>query len=302
MKIVIYGFGSIGSLVAKTILEQKRYKIIGAVDVKNVGTDIGLILGTKRLGIKILPKAVKTDLAIHTTSSRLREIKEQIFECLDAGCHVISTAEELVYPWERNRALAKQIDVKAKSTERVVLGIGVNPGFVLDCLPIFMAKAVVDVQSIFCLRSVDVVKRRQALQKKVGMGMTRKEWEHNFKLGKMGHVGLLESADMIAHCMGWKLKMKREIKPVLKDGIVLGQSETVEGFENKKKRLRLELNMYGGAEDFDTIEIEGRPVIRIRTNGISGDIATVARVLNAIPSIKNLSPGLKTPLDLNLYG
>ncbi len=300
MKILIYGFGSIGSLVAHNILEQGKHRLVGAVDVKNVGADIGLLLGTKRLGIKILPKVIPTDIVVHTTSSRLKDIKEQIFECLDADCHVISTAEELVYPWKRHAAIARQIDRRARKAKRTVLGIGVNPGFVLDCLPIFMTKVVMDVQSIVCLRSVDVVKRRKTLQKKVGMGMSEKEFGEAVRAGRIGHVGLLESADMIADRMGWKLRMEREIRPVAKNGVVLGQSESVRGLEGSKERLRLELNMYAGAEEFDQIEINGRPVIRVRTNGISGDTATVARIINTIPVIKSLGPGLKTPLDLNL--
>ncbi len=48
----------------------------------------------------------------------------------------MSTTEELVYPVKAHAALAKKLDAMAKRARVAVLGTGVNPGFVMDALPI----------------------------------------------------------------------------------------------------------------------------------------------------------------------
>jgi len=39
---------------------------------------------------------------------------DQLLECLAAGCCIVSTCEELAYPWRKTPDLSKQLDSAAK--------------------------------------------------------------------------------------------------------------------------------------------------------------------------------------------
>ena len=59
---------------------------------------------------------------------------DQLLECLGAGCCVVSTCEELAYPYRKHPDLSAQLDAAAKEEGVALVGTGVNPGFVMDKL------------------------------------------------------------------------------------------------------------------------------------------------------------------------
>lgn len=63
-----------------------------------------------------------------------------------------------------------------------------------------------------------------------------------------------------------------------------------------KSTIRLNL-------DLDQVRIEGDPVIESRiAGGVSGDVATCAITLNAVRSVLEASPGLKTMAQIPPIG
>ncbi len=177
MSIIIYGIGAIGSLIAKRLL-KRGIKISGAVDIdeRKIRNDLGSIIGTKKIGIKINPpnkiNKLKGNIVILTTGSRLKNIKNQIIDIIKSKKSVITTCEEMSFPL--NRRIKKEIDLLARKNKAVVLGTGVNPGFVLDSLILYLSNACQEIKSIEAERIVDISKRRIHLQKKVGFGLTKK--------------------------------------------------------------------------------------------------------------------------------
>ncbi|MBN1683150.1 dihydrodipicolinate reductase, partial [Candidatus Bathyarchaeota archaeon] len=85
VKVVSYGIGVIGQKLATHLIEKEGVEIVGAVDInpKLVGKDLGEILGTKKLGVKISNNAdtvlekTKPDIVTHTTMSYLRQTFDQ---------------------------------------------------------------------------------------------------------------------------------------------------------------------------------------------------------------------------------
>ena len=56
IKVVLYGVGAVGSLIAKHLLQKKGIEIVGAIDVvkEKVGKDLGEVLGIgKHVGVII---------------------------------------------------------------------------------------------------------------------------------------------------------------------------------------------------------------------------------------------------------
>ncbi|HID18862.1 TPA: dihydrodipicolinate reductase [Candidatus Bathyarchaeota archaeon] len=324
IRAIQYGVGAIGSRVVKAIAEKPWLKLIGEVDVdeSKVGRDLGYVAGLNReTGIVVsrdLSEALKmgeADVVLHTTSSWLRVVEPQIMEIVDAGLNVVSTCEELSYPWRRNPEAARRIDEAAKKAGVTVLGTGVNPGFVLDTLILTLTGVCLRVDRIEGLRVVNASTRRYPLQRKIGSGMTVKEFQRAVRDGRMGHVGLRESFDMIADSLSWSFdRVDETIEPVVasrevvteffrvKPGRVVGVSQSIRGLSNGVERLKLNLRMYLDAENpRDLIKVEGVPNLEFEVKGgIPGDEATVAITLNMIPRVLDAEPGLKTMKELSI--
>ena len=85
---------------------------------------------------------------------------------------IVSTTEELAYPTRARRRFARQIDELAKKGKVAVLGTGVNPGFVMDALPIMLTGVCESVQKVHVDRIQDARIRRLPFQQKIGSGLT----------------------------------------------------------------------------------------------------------------------------------
>jgi len=72
------------------------------------------------------------------------------------------------------------------------------------------------------------------------------------------------------------------------------------GLKNGQELITLEMAMTLGQDNpRDVIEIDGTPNTRlVFEGGVHGDIATAAVVVNAIPQLFRVTPGLKTMLDM----
>src|SRR5262249_46532051 len=142
------------------------------------------------------------DIVMHTTSSSLAKVAGQLAECLKAGSCVVSTCEELSYPYRNNPELAAQLDKEAKDWGVALVGTGVNPGFVMDKLVIPRGAVPEARGAAKALRIVDASKRRLPLQKKIGAGMSVDEFRAKVAEGTIKHVGLPESVAMVADALG----------------------------------------------------------------------------------------------------
>jgi len=79
------------------------------------------------------------DVVIHSTSSSLAKVMDQLLMCLKAESSVVSTCEELSYPFRTHPELAATLDSAAKESGVALVGTGVNPGFVMDKLVVTLA-------------------------------------------------------------------------------------------------------------------------------------------------------------------
>jgi 4-hydroxy-tetrahydrodipicolinate reductase len=197
------------------------------------------------------------------------------------------------------------LDALARSNGVTVLGTGVNPGFVMDALPLVLSGACQQVDRIEAVRVVDVSTRREALQKKVGAGLTVSQFEQKVAEGTFGHVGLAESLALVAAGMGWELdSIEETIEPAvarkampdmgIEKGNVTGIKQVASGFKGDEELIRLDLEISAGAENpHDSVTIYGTPEMRVNIpGGTAGDFATAAALVNAIPQVVNAQPGL----------
>jgi 4-hydroxy-tetrahydrodipicolinate reductase len=324
IRVVLYGLGPIGILVCRQLAARDGFRIVGAVDIDpaKVGHDAGEVAGLERpLRVKVDPDAARTirnsrpDVVVLCTSSSVRAVMPQIEGVLKAKVPIVTTTEELSYPVKRNASLARKIDELAKKAKVAVLSTGVNPGFVMDALPIMLTVACERIDSVTVTRVQDARTRRLPFQQKIGAGLTREQFQKQVDEGSVRHVGLAESVSMIADALGWKLtRITDEIQPKIASetvaseflavdaGYVCGIVQDGIGYRDETPVITLHMEAYLGApESYDAVEITGSPAIRSRiAGGVHGDIATASIVVNSLPKVLEVAPGLHTMRDMPL--
>ena len=279
IRVVQFGVGPIGASIVRLMREKSALEIFGAIDSDpaKAGRDLGEIVGAEDapwgIGVSadtsILEKPV--DIVIHSTSSYLPSVMDQLLECLAAGCCVVSTCEELAYPYRKHPELSARLDAAAKEEGVAIVGTGVNPGFVMDKLVLTLSAVSQRVEWAKAVRVVDASKRRLPLQKKIGAGMTPEEFREQVDAGVIKHHGLPESAAMIADGLGFALDdISETIEPVIAEelvkteflevqpGQVAGVHLIARGTAAGNEKVFLELKMYVGAKQpADSIELKG---------------------------------------------
>lgn len=312
--LICLGLGPIGRRIAAAALSEARVEIVGAVDVdpKLVGRPLAeFVEGAPDLKVhaslaEALPAPRPEQLTvIQATGSRLEGVEAQLRACLDAGVHVVSTCEELAYPFARAPELARELNEAATAAERTIVGTGINPGFLMDQLPIALTGASHAIRSIRIRRLQDPRRRREPFQRKVGMDIPRGDWERQNAAGDFGHVGLIESGRLLAAGLGWTIEdWDERLEAVQPDpaGLVLGTRQTLAGRDDEGRSLHLHFEAQSGvAEDVDEIVVEGTPPLHLRfLGGVFGDDGTAAAVLRAARVIASAPRGLVTVLDLPL--
>ncbi len=322
IRAIQYGIGPIGASILKLMREKEAIEIIGAIDndPAKIGKDLGEVVGASDApwGVKVSGDArgvleQSADIVMHTTSSSLPKVVDQLLACMDVGSCVVSTCEELSYPYRTHPELATQLDKAAKENGVALVGTGVNPGFVMDKLVITLAAVSQRVEHAKALRIVDASKRRLPLQKKIGAGLSVEEFRTRVKEGTIKHVGLPESVAMVADSLGLRVdEITETIEPkvatervqteflTVESGQAAGVHQIARGLSDGKELIYMELQMYVGAKDpADTVELKGHPNISLVIPGGShGDIATASVAVNSIPPILEAPAGLRTSRDL----
>ena len=326
IKVLHIGLGPIGAGVVRQVASRRNLTIVGAVDIDpaKVGRDLGEVCGVgRRLRVKVTDdiaktiKIVKPDVAVLCTSSSLQKVLPEFEAVLKLKVPIVSTTEELAYPVKSNAGPAKKIDALAKRARVAVLGTGVNPGFVMDALPIALTAVCEKVTAIEVDRVQDARIRRLPFQKKIGAGLTSDEFLAKVKDTSVRHVGLAESISMIADALGWKLdRITDEIHPkiavqpvsseflTVEAGLVCGLIQDGVGYRKGHPIITLHMEAYLGApESYDAVRITGTPALSMKiAGGVHGDIATASITVNSIPRVLDAAPGLHTMRSLPIPG
>lgn len=319
LNIIQLGIGPIGQQLTRYLVERKGISIIGAVDPdpEKAGKDLGKIAGIDKIGIRIsadlqsVSGLDEADVAVISTLSSLEKVEQQIKEAADYNLDIVSTCEELSHPWQTQPESAYRIDKYCTEKGIACLGTGVNPGFLMDYLPAVLTSVCQHVEQIKVERIQDAAPRRKPFLDKIGVGLTAEQFANN--RNSIRHVGLKESAFMIADAMNWNLnRFDETLMPVVADrnikqenldvceGQIAGVQQVARGYLDKKEVVTLVFRAEVGVpSSYDTVTISGKPdVTSTISGGVNGDIATSAIIVNAVRAVQKSSPGLKTMLDI----
>ncbi len=324
IKVAQFGLGPIGMECLKLAASKPWIEVVGGIDIDpaKVGHDLGELTAMKSLkGRKVhsslddLLKRRKPDVIFHTAVSKFKSAFTQIEPMARRGISVVSSCEELLFPALRDSRLAARLDRVCKRSGARVIGTGVNPGFVMDLLPICMTGVSRNVSEVHVQRVVNASTRRKPLQRKIGSGLPPAEFRRLFLDGKAGHAGLKDSLALVAHSLGWKITnltetgdavvAQKDIRTkflAVKKGQTCGLHQRAEARVNGKVCITLDLKMYLDAPNpHDAIQIIGEPPLNVRIEGgVAGDHATVAALVNTARRLAHSRPGLLLMTDLSV--
>ena len=323
-KVVQVGLGAVGQLISKLLLERKNIDLIGVVDInpdlekKKLNEILNLPIVSELIVESNLERFLAkhhADVVIIATSSSLTKVAPIINTVVKAGSNVISICEELSYPFEYFPELSNELDELARTNSVSVVGTGINPGYLMDLLPIVLTAPCQTVQKISITRMMNSAKRRLPFQEKIGTGLSVEEFQQKISDKEItGHVGLIQSIQMIIAALGVKSDEIVEYPPgailakedfttsycTIPKGFVCGLQSKAIARKGGKELIILDFVAYAGDhEEFDSICIEGTPRISQKIEGgVHGDLGTVAMVVNLIPTIYSANPGLFTMKNL----
>ncbi len=321
MKFIQFGIGPLGQNLVRRAAQREGLELVGVVDpdpdkfgrpvtdlVPEAQGHTPIVAGLTELGTEHHAR-----VAVISTVSSLERLLPQVQTAAQAGLHIVSTCEELSYPWQTAPDLARLIHEVCTKHEVACVGTGVNPGFLMDYLPAVLSGVCHEVHQVTVERIQDASMRRVPFQQKIGAGLTVDAFEAKRREGRLRHVGLRESVDHLAAALNWGLdEVKETLAPVIAEhvvtsgytriepGMAAGVEQVALGFRENQPVIKLRFRAaVGEAESFDAIQIRGVPDFRsVIPGGINGDIATCAVVLNAMYRIVQAQPGLTTMIDL----
>ncbi len=322
--VIQVGLGPMGRRITKLLVKRENIDLIGAVDIDpNLeGKKLGEILDLPsvpeiRIDSNLTKFLIKkqADVVIISTSSSLEKVAPLIIEAIKADSNVISICEELSYPFEYHPDLSDEIDELAKAHNVSVVGTGINPGFLMDLLPIVLTAPCQTVQKITITRMMNSAKRRGPFQEKIGTGLSTEEFREKIDHRVItGHVGLTQSIQMILSALGMTSEEIIEYPPgavlaekdittsycTIPKGFVCGLQSKAVARKNDEDLIILDFTAYAGDhEEYDSVVIEGVPQISQKIKGgVHGDLGTAAVVANIVPLIFSANPGLHTMKDI----
>ena len=329
VKVVIWGFGAMGSGMANMLLNKKGVDIVGVCSrsERHQGKEMFEYLEVDRAGrpavmitndIQSLLKENKVDIVLIATDSFTRHTFEKVKAVVENGVNVLSIAEEMAFPKAQEPELAAQIDKLAKENGVTVLGTGINPGFVLDLLVLALTGTCESVDYIKASRVNDLSPFGTSVMKGQGVGLTEEAFLKGVESGDVvGHVGFPESISMVAEGIGWEIsKIEQTREPIISNvaretkyvtvepGNVAGCRHCATGEVDGEQKIDMEHPQQihptlEGQDTGDYIWVRGVPDINMQIKPeIPGGIGTIAMAVNTIPHVINARPGLKTMLDI----
>lgn len=327
-RLLLVGVGPLGRMMAADCARRGVAEIVAAVDSDPAlaGKPLSRVVPECEFTCRVAPALDSVerwsdiDCALVCTSSDLARCAPTLRDLLGRGVPIVSTCEELLFPWLRHKALADELHALAVKQRTRLLGTGVNPGFLMDTLPVFASAVCRSVTGVQVWRIQDATTRRVPFQRKIGAGLDDDAFRARIKDGTLRHVGLAESTHFVARYLGLDIdRWDETIEPVKADrdltcalgAIPRGRAAGVRQVGRAWARgataaaepvIRFEFQAAIGQHDpHDRVLLTAEPPIDlVLKGGVHGDVATVAITINCVAPLLAAEPGLHTMATIPL--
>lgn len=197
----IYGTGQLGTAVARLLREVPAHKVLGP---------FGRDERVEALGSG-------ADVVIIATTTRLRDVADDIEFAVTSGSNVLVSAEECAYPWAVDVALSDSLDSLARSNGVSIAGTGVNPGLIFDSLVLTLLGAAPRGCTVAVRRTVSIAGFGATVLRRIGLGKTPAAFAEAVAREEiLGHAGFPQSMQVVASAMGLRIeRIKKELLPLI---------------------------------------------------------------------------------------
>lgn len=326
--VALWGFGAMGSGIARVLLERKGVDIIGVCDTHPAkeGKSIYALLDIPQgerpealvTGDIAALLAKKPDICVVATNSFVKEVYPKIMQVVEAGVNVLTIAEEMAWPSAQSPELAEEMDRAARAHGVSILGTGINPGMMMDLLAVFLSGCMTQVSHVRCERVNSLSPFGQAVMVEQGIGISVDEFDRGVQDGTLaGHVGFAESAAMIGDALGIRCDgFEQQMLPIVTEvdrksphgfaakGHIAGVNMTAQATAQGEEKISLlhpqQIEpQLAGVDTGDYVTLTGTPPVAMAIKPeVDGGLGTIAMACNMLPFVVAAAPGLKTMLDM----
>ncbi|MGK0720818.1 NAD(P)H-dependent amine dehydrogenase family protein [Leucobacter sp. W1478] len=317
-KVVMYGIGSMGSIITRMIVEKGAIVVGGICRSEDkVGRDVGEIAGIATLGVaassdaqRVLD-ATRPDLVVMTIASYMEDVLGPILMCLERGIDVISLAEEPLYSWHTSPAESARLDATARAHGATLVCTGHQDGYWVSLISTMLG-TVHSFTEVRGKSTWNVDSFGPELARAQQVGTTAEEFEAwNATATRPPTFGRVSLHALAAAAGLTPLKSTTTTTAVLAEsptpcaaldltvqaGEVLGFTDIdiVETREGPVLMHEMTGKVYvAGESDSNEWTVEGEPTLSLLNSDLPTHLTTCATLVNRIPDVLNAAPGYVT--------
>lgn len=197
----IYGTGQLGTEVARLLRDVPVHQVFGPFGRSE--RDEALSSGA--------------DVVIIATTTRFKDVADDIELAVSSGSNVLVSAEECAYPWAVDIGLSNKLGSLAKTEGVSISGTGVNPGLIFDSLVLTLLGAAPRGCTVAVRRTVSIAGFGATVLRRIGLGKTPAAFFDAVSREEiLGHAGFPQSMQVVASAMGLKIEsIKKELLPLV---------------------------------------------------------------------------------------
>lgn len=322
VRLGVIGFGRVGQATVELALTRPWIEVV-AVVARRLQTDRSrLALQDLRGfdGVRFVTagsdqfRDARPDVVIVATTSRLDDVFPVLRDAAQSGARsILCTAEELAFIQAHDQA-GSAIEDLAGSHGVSIVSAGINPGFVMDRLPLVLSSLAWDITALRVRRVMDASVFGPSVLERLGIGYSRDEFDRGLTSGAIvGHLGFDESLRTLGVSMGLDPgPMRLETRPLIAEsdidvngrlvasgttiGVAQQASSTLGSFQASLELVVHGAPASGGLKTIDEIEISGVNDVRLTIEpSCNAVLGTAAQLVNTIPNALVAAPGVYGP-------
>jgi 4-hydroxy-tetrahydrodipicolinate reductase len=321
--IAVHGTGHAGQAAIRAARNHRGVRLVAGVttSAEKDGADLGELAGGGSIGVRAtrdVPAVLArddVDTVVYCGLGNPAEVAGHLGRIVDAGRNAITVTGFVHPPTALGAAGARGLHERAVRGGGRIVGCGLNPGFLLDLLPVVWAACAARFDRVHARRVSDMRTWGPGIHAECGLGRPPEEAR-----GLEVALALDESAMLVADALALPVeRVDNHHEPYVttiprRHGATLVEAGRTAGFRKRcavqgpAGTVELEwLAIYAidpavdGVEEGASVQIDGETTFGATVHGgLFADSygATVARALNAVVPLRSLPPGLYRPDQL----
>ena len=342
--VIVWGTGNVGRPAIRAVLNNAELELI-AVIVSNpdkVGKDVGDLVGLASVGLAATDDwraalAQGADAVVYAATADIRpeEAQSDLLACLNAGINVVSTSfYSFLHPGSTAAEVLQPIEEACTAGNASLLVSGIDPGWVMDALPVFLAGATSGITEIRTreIFNYALYDQPQVVREVIGFGGSMEETPlmlHDFAIDMVWSPMVRIVGDALGKPVE-EIAVTVERRPLERDVEVPGMGTFEKGGQGA---FRFEVTGYHQGDPLYVLEhvtriddecapewpyppegqgchqviISGDPTVHVTVHaedafepgaGGGGNSSAACWIVNAIPAVCAAAPGVVTTQDL----